>query len=271
MKTPVYLAGALAALTLLVPLAAPAQAAAPKKAKKPQTVVALTFDDGDATQAEAARMLQNHGMRGTFYVNSGTIGQEGKLTESQLTALAKAGHEIGGHSVDHVRLNGLLPDRQREQICGDRRALMEMGHEVSTFAYPFGAVDGDARQTAKECGYAAARGVSGLRAVTCATCSTPAAESLPPANRWNIRGAGSVLDSTSVRHLKQQVLNAEKAGGGLVPVIFHVVCDDCGQYSIAPERLEEFLVWLEKRRSRGTVVRTVAQAVGAKPGPLPED
>ncbi|GGL47660.1 polysaccharide deacetylase family protein [Planomonospora parontospora] len=270
MKIPGRLAGALTALALLVSPGMPAQAAAaPKKPEKPRTIVALTFDDGDATHAAAARMLEKHGMRGTFYVNSGTIGFDGKLTERRLAAIARAGHEIGGHTLSHVRLNELLPAEQRAQICDDRRALMKMGHRVTTLAYPFGALNADAKKTAEFCGYNAARGVTGLKHWNCSAC--PGAESLPPADRWAVRAPSSVRDDTLVRHMRQQVVDAEKAGGGLVPLIFHMVCDDCGTYSTSPERLEEFLGWLEKRRIRGTVVRTMDQAIGGKPGPLPAE
>ncbi|GAA3154911.1 hypothetical protein GCM10010466_52330 [Planomonospora alba] len=270
MKTSARLKASLAILTALALPAlsgAPAAAAAPKKPVKPRTIVALTFDDGDATHVAAARMLQRHGMRGTFYVNSRTIGDDGKLTERQLTALARAGHEIGGHTLNHVRLDELLPDEQRTQICEDRRALMRMGHRVTTLAYPFGAVNADAERTARLCGYNAARTTAGLRQWGCRTC--PAAETLPPADPWAVRAPGSVREDTPVRHLKQQVLNAEKAGGGLVPLVFHLVCDDCGLYSTTPERLEEFLGWLQARGSRGTVVKTMAEAVGGKVRPLP--
>ncbi|WP_449063556.1 polysaccharide deacetylase family protein [Planomonospora algeriensis] len=272
MKTSGHLAGVATALALLVPSGLPAhaaQAAAPGKPVKPRTIVSLTFDDGDASHAAAARLLERHGMRGTFYVNSGTIGRKGKLTGRRLAAIAKAGHEIGGHTLDHSRLTELSPDEQRTRICDDRRALTELGHRVTTLAYPFGAVDADARRTARSCGYGAARTVGGLRGWGCSGC--PGAESLPPADRWAVRTPGSVGEDTQVRQMRQQVLNAEKAGGGLVPLVFHRVCDGCGTYSTTPERLAEFLGWLEKREGRGTVVRTMAQAIGGRPRPLPAE
>ena len=40
-----------------------------------QTIVSLTFDDGIATQNFARTQLTAHGMRGTFYLNSGDVGQ----------------------------------------------------------------------------------------------------------------------------------------------------------------------------------------------------
>src|SRR3954451_2907960 len=40
------------------------------RAASAQTVVSLTFDDGTATQYQADQMLADHGMHGTFYLNS---------------------------------------------------------------------------------------------------------------------------------------------------------------------------------------------------------
>ncbi|MDF2461249.1 MAG: polysaccharide deacetylase, partial [Candidatus Saccharibacteria bacterium] len=51
------------------------------------TVVSLTFDDGLANQALAAQAMESYGMRGTFYVVSGRIGNSGQLTASQLRSL----------------------------------------------------------------------------------------------------------------------------------------------------------------------------------------
>ncbi|GIH90030.1 polysaccharide deacetylase family protein [Planobispora siamensis] len=261
-----WIPAVLALAALLLPLGAPARAEA-LAPKKPRTIVVLTFDDGDATHLAVARMLQKHGMRGTFYVNSATLGDEEKLTTRQLAAIAEAGHEIGGHTLNHTRLTELLPDQQRTQICDDRRALMKMGHRVTTLAYPFGSVDADAKRTAKSCGYNAARVVGGIRQWNCPAC--PPAESLPPADRWGVRSPGSFTEETQVRQMKQLVLNAEKTGG-LIPLVFHRVCAGCGWYSNSPEDVEEFLGWLASRKSRGTVVKTMAEAIGGPLRPMPK-
>ncbi|GIH74745.1 polysaccharide deacetylase family protein [Planobispora longispora] len=240
--------------------AKPGKPKKPQKSKPPKTIVSLTFDDGDATHVLAARMLGKRGMRGTFYVNSGNLGEDDRLTRRQLAAIAKSGHEIGGHTLDHARLTELPPDELRAQICDDRKALMRMGHRATTFAYPYGAVNAEATRTARLCGYAAARTTWGLRQWTCRNC--PATETVPPLDRWAIRAPSSFVEDTEVRQMKQLVLNAEKAGGGLLPLIFHRVCDGCGLYSTPPDRLGEFLDWLAARKNRGTVVRTMAEAVG---------
>ncbi|MFF0310112.1 polysaccharide deacetylase family protein [Streptosporangium sp. NPDC004379] len=236
---------------------------APKRAK---AIVSLTFDDGDATHPAVARMLERHGMRGTFYVNTGTVGHERKLTRRGLAAIARAGHEIGGHTLTHLRLPELTVAEQRAQICDDRRKLVSWGYRPVTLAYPFGSVDARAEAAARRCGYDAARDVGGLREFPCPAC--PAAESLPPRDRHAIRTAGSAGPDTPLRRLKQQVFDAEKIGG-VLPLVFHRVCEDCGDYSVSPKLLEDFLGWLATRKSHGTVVRPLGEAVGARYRPLP--
>jgi len=54
-------------------------------------------------------------------------------------ALAKAGWELGGHTISHHVLSGLDEDEQRREVVGGREALTEsLGVECESFAYPFG-------------------------------------------------------------------------------------------------------------------------------------
>ncbi|GAA2865929.1 hypothetical protein GCM10010517_25320 [Streptosporangium fragile] len=263
---------ATALLATLAAVAFPATAGhaeAAQAPKKARTVVSLTFDDGDATHLAVARMLQKRGMRGTFYINTDTIGRDEKLTRGQLAAIAKGGHEIGGHTLTHVRLTQLTRSEQRPQICDDRRTLVSWGYRPTTLAYPFGAVDNDAKAVARECGYDAARAVGGLQQWSCPGC--PATEHLRPKDRYEIRTPNSIREDTLLRQMKQQVLNAEKAGGGFVPMVFHRVCDDCGVYSTSPKTMNQFLDWLATRKAHGTIVRTLQDAVGARYRPVPAE
>ena len=106
-----------------------------------QTIVSLTFDDGIATQAPVASVLQSKGMRGTFYINSANISSPDPyfMTWTQVNAIAGAGHEIGGHTLDHKRLTDLTDAQQRSEVCDDATALRSHGYTVTDFAYPYGA------------------------------------------------------------------------------------------------------------------------------------
>ncbi|MBP2705180.1 polysaccharide deacetylase family protein [Microbispora sp. RL4-1S] len=256
--------------TMLVPLASPAAPAqADAEAARPKTIVTLTFDDGDASHAKVARILEKHHMRGTFYVNSGTLGTKGKLSRKQVVAIQKAGHEIGGHTLTHPYLTQLSFEQQRAEICDDRAALLKMGLRVRTFAYPYGALDAGAKQAARQCGYNAARTVGGLSNRRCKTCVV--AEPMRPETLYSVRTPGSVLVDATPAQIEQLVVNAERSGGGVLPLVFHHMCDKCDTYSVSERTLTRFLDWLAKRKSHGTVVRRFGDVIGGKMRPVPTE
>ncbi len=258
----------LGTLLPMVLVATPAQAARPKH--KVKTVVALGFDDGDATHVKAGQILRSHGVRGTFYINSGDLDTKGKLTVGQVRALVRQGHKIGGHTLHHVRLTDLTAIDQRVDICADRAALLKLKIPVTTFAYPFGANNGDSQQAARFCGYNAARTVGGLALGRCDYCAP--VESARPAMPYSIRTYGSVNYDTTLNDLKKQVITAERAGGGLLPVVVHKVCARvCGDYSTTEKILDEFLTWLDTRKKHGTTVRPLEDVIGGRVRPVPDE
>ncbi|RKT82426.1 Polysaccharide deacetylase [Saccharopolyspora antimicrobica] len=251
-----------AGVVLLVLFLSPSAGAAP-----PRTVVSFTVDDGTASQSTGARILSEHRMRGTFYVVSGSIGQPGYLGMDDLRRMAAAGHEIGGHTVNHPDLGTAGPDELRREICQDRANLTGWGFRVTSFAYPFGTADRSAQRAAQDCGYNSARITGSIRTARgCDNC--PSAEVIPPPNPMAVRGTGMVDPSWTLDELKQLVRDAEADGGGWVPLVLHQTCDFCGSLSISPRVLDQFASWLATREANGTVVRTVDQVVGGESGPL---
>ena len=91
------------------------------RAEAAQTVVSLTFDDGSADHALAGRMLDQRGLKGTFYVNSSQLGSSGwYMTRADVDALYAHGHEIGGHTLDHLALDTIVSTEVVHQVCDDR-------------------------------------------------------------------------------------------------------------------------------------------------------
>ncbi|GLW09945.1 hypothetical protein Misp01_50740 [Microtetraspora sp. NBRC 13810] len=215
-------------------------------------MVVLTFDDGLAGQLTAAAMLRRHGLPATFFVSSAKLGLPGRLTRAQVRALAADGHEIGGHTLSHARLDTLTPARQRTEICADRRALAGLAPAPVTLAYPYGRADAATARLARECGYVAARGSGGL---------TPAAPRAAT-GLFDVPTMPAVVETTTAAALRSYVTAAERHGG-VVTLVFHDVCSSCGEYSVAPDVLDDFLGWLAARRPYGTRVRTFAEAVRA--------
>src|ERR1051325_1220849 len=119
-------------------------------------------------------------MRGTFFINSGTIGSNSYyMTWSDVDALNADGNEIGGHTVDHKRLTDLTDDQQKHEICDDAAALRARAYTINDFAYPFGAgsKDTSVRQNLVDCGYLSARKFGELYSLGCTDSTCPYGES----------------------------------------------------------------------------------------------
>jgi peptidoglycan/xylan/chitin deacetylase (PgdA/CDA1 family) len=236
------------------------------------TVVALTFDDGLADQFQVGELVSARGLRATFYVNSGRIGQSGYMTHAQLAALEAQGHEIGGHTITHANLTTLSDAEARVQVCNDRVALLDAGYAVTSFAHPFGADTPATDQIARDCGYNSGRDVGGL--VTPGGCDgCPYANALPPAELYALRTSDSVKTTTTLATMQEYVTQAEQNGGGFVPILFHHVCNGCDTNSVTATTLAAFLDWLAARPST-TQVATVDEVIGGAiqppvPAPTP--
>lgn len=244
--------GSVLSFALAIGLMSPLAAAA-------QTVVSLNFDDNTATHRIALRVLNERGLKASFYINTGYIGTSGfYLNRTDLNAIAAAGHEIAGHTLTHQILTNLSSAETQRQICVDRQTLVGWGFNPVSFAYPNGNYNGAVISAVRGCGYSNARTVGGVG---------PRGETLPPANLFAIRSAPLVVTGTTLAQLQKFVTDAEDSGGGLVPLVFHRVCNGCGTDTITEANLTAFLDWVRARESRGTVVRTMAQALGSAPPP----
>jgi peptidoglycan/xylan/chitin deacetylase (PgdA/CDA1 family) len=243
------------------PAAASATAIPGAAGHVPRTVVSLTFDDGDADQMAAARVLHRYRLPATFYIITGAVGTPGYVTRPDLHQLAADGNEIGGHTVSHLRLTALSTAEARRQVCTGRSILARWGYPAGSFAYPGGADSPRTQAIIRSCGYTSARGVVGLRAPGCPGCSL--AESIPPANPLTLRTAGEVDSSWTLRDLEHTVTAAERDGGWL-PLVFHHVCAGrrCGGLAVRATMLDTFARWLAQRQRQGTAVRTVGQVIG---------
>jgi peptidoglycan/xylan/chitin deacetylase (PgdA/CDA1 family) len=106
--------------------------------------MALVFDDGQREQAViAGPLLDALGLKATFVVNPGKVAttSEGWFASwDELRALAKAGHEIGNHSMTHPNFTKTADAALQEEIVGaQQRIAKEIGQPCVTFCYPFNA------------------------------------------------------------------------------------------------------------------------------------
>lgn len=223
------------------------------------TVVTLTFESTHRTQNDFAALLAEHGMVGTFYVNSAYLDYPAYLSVEDLRAIAREGNEVGGASLYGNDLSAMSERRARQEICDDRTTLTKLGFEVTSFSYPQGSPSPEVVAAVRSCGYNSGHRPGGLRVspLECADC--PAGETLPPSDGYRIRTSSG---ATTAEELERRVREVEVAGGGWIPLAFTKLCvcpEEEG--SISPDEFTAFLTWLEAHPG-STVVRTVDQVVG---------
>lgn len=225
------------------------------------TVVSLTFDDALSEQVAAASLLEKHGMRGTFFLNTWRLRESSaaNMTAAQARRLQDDGHEIGGHTINHPHLTKLSRDQQHVEICNDRANLLGLGLDVQNFAYPFGDWNSSARKAVIDCGYGSARDIAGVDDST-------AAESFAPKDRFVLRAPGSIKTTDTLEDIEALVTRAEAQGGWLL-LTFHHVCEGCASNAITASNLDALLGWLEQRAAQGTVAVRVRDVIGGTTKP----
>jgi len=109
-------------------------------------MVTFTFDDVPASACEhGARILERHGIRGTFYIAAsgcGTASSDGPMRASigQLRTIWANGHEIGCHTYSHPAVRSISTDELGLELDRNRTALgaIDAAIMVRNFAYPYG-------------------------------------------------------------------------------------------------------------------------------------
>lgn len=117
----------------------------------------ITFDDGNVSDLEIALPeLARRGLKASFFLLMGRLGQPGSLAEADVTVLAEAGHHIGLHGADHVDWRQLdAAARDREFVAARDRLSALAGHPVDQAAAPFGLYDRQTLKDLRQLGFAA--------------------------------------------------------------------------------------------------------------------
>jgi peptidoglycan/xylan/chitin deacetylase (PgdA/CDA1 family) len=117
--------------------------------------VALTFDDGyDSDYRYAFPLLMESGLKATFFVNTGLVGQRGYLSWAEIREMQQAGMSFGSHGHNHVVHSRLSPAAGIEQLRISRDLLEQnLGQTVDCFSAPYGLVDRDLIRRAERCGF----------------------------------------------------------------------------------------------------------------------
>ena len=125
----------------------------------PPCPIAITFDDGyRSAYANALPILQQFGLRATFYLVTGYISHTmAYMNWDQARNLIAKGMWVGSHSVSHPFLARLARTPAQHQI-DDSKSILEaqLGISITTFAYPYGSMRPSVERAVEDAGYAAA-------------------------------------------------------------------------------------------------------------------
>lgn len=137
---------------------------------EPGRCVALTFDDGFAdNHSNLAPLLEAERIPATIFVVSGWLGRPHPdapsasiMTAEQIAKVARAGIEIGAHTVTHPDLTRLDPAAAQEELRRSKVDLQDIiGAEVTAAAYPYGHATAGTIEAARGAGFTAACRASG--------------------------------------------------------------------------------------------------------------
>ena len=115
--------------------------------------ITFSYDDGVTQDIRLIKLFNKYGLKCTFNVNSGKLGQPGKLLREGVDVrhdkiapedirFVYEGHEVATHSVTHPYLTRLSDDEIVREIEDDRIRLSELvGYDVIGHAYPMGDCD----------------------------------------------------------------------------------------------------------------------------------
>jgi peptidoglycan/xylan/chitin deacetylase (PgdA/CDA1 family) len=235
------------------------------------TTVSLTFDDALRSQYNVRTLLANHHENATFFIISSAVDnkEEGAMTWNQVTTLAQAGNEIGGHTVHHINLTGTDTsyDTKWHEVCDDRARLVAKGFNPVSFAYPEGAFDSAAEGIVAGCGYQSARTAGAL-----SPDGPRYSEAFKPRDPYSFQALGTTYDGPITLDVLESAVNAAAGhGGGWVPMVFHEVCypgtstyTSCmaGYRPVDSTVLDSFMGWLQQQASNGVTVQTVGAVIG---------
>jgi peptidoglycan-N-acetylglucosamine deacetylase len=121
-------------------------------------IITLSFDDGDPSDLEIARLLKKYDLPATFYVPITNVEGRATLTPEQVVQLSEMGFEIGAHGYHHHYLDRIPASEVYEEIkSGKERLEQILGRKVTCFCYPGGKIPSVAVAAVRQLGFEYAR------------------------------------------------------------------------------------------------------------------
>jgi peptidoglycan/xylan/chitin deacetylase (PgdA/CDA1 family) len=108
-------------------------------------VVILNFDDAYESQYTNAKpILDKYGYKATYYIVCNYVGNSGRLTWEDITALKNEGYDIASHTMNHADLTKTSKKETEFEVGGSKQCLLDHGINTTSFAYPFNGASSEA-------------------------------------------------------------------------------------------------------------------------------
>lgn len=128
--------------------------------KLERKTVAVTFDDSWKSQyTYVLPILQKNNIIASFFIWTGVVGGNDRLSIEDIKQLDQAGMIIGGHTLTHPHLVQIVGTaRMMDEIEGSKRFVEEiLKKEATSFSYPYNSIPVEAVESVKKSGYVYAR------------------------------------------------------------------------------------------------------------------
>lgn len=122
-------------------------------------VLTLSYDDGVNSDIRFIDILDRHGIKCTFNINTGLFGlvsnpiHKRLSKEDAIKVYSNPNHEVAVHTLTHPFLEQMPIEACTYEVLQDRINLEQMfGKPIRGMAYPFGTYSDDVVETLKSCG-----------------------------------------------------------------------------------------------------------------------
>jgi len=118
-------------------------------------MISFTFDDFPrSAYRTGGRILQKHGLAGTYYLSMGMLNRttdSGEIADRETIGnVLRDGHELGCHTYSHPDPWAVGSGQFESSIIENRRTLSDLfpGEAFKTFAYPYGVATPETKRIA---------------------------------------------------------------------------------------------------------------------------
>ena len=127
----------------------------------------MSYDDGKIQDRRLIDIFNQYGIRGTFNLNYGQVGEYSHITLEEMKGLYD-GHEIATHTMTHPDIERCPMVEVAEELLGDRKGLEKWTERIIRgHAYPYGSYNEEIKQLYRQLGMAYARAAQTVPDLLC--------------------------------------------------------------------------------------------------------